>query len=845
MVVTRAKPSSTVFVKMERRLLKRWIEFCCSSKLIVVLQRLERKKAGLWDRFTALGKAYAPQFDLTEYMPALQKINYIGEQLKKDSDETLHIRGADLRDRAQKNADLKPLLHEVFALVREAAYRRLGMRHYDVQVLAGLGMFEGKLVEMQTGEGKTLAAVLPAALHALKGDGVHILTFNDYLAKRDAEWMQPVYEFLDLSVGAIQEGMSLEDRKTAYSCDITYATAKEAGFDFLRMHLAREESARVQRPFNYAIVDEADSILIDEARVPLVIAGEKVTSDADPYAIAGLIATFDKESDWETDEHDRHVLLTDQGIDKVESFFSCGDLHADKNYLLLTEVNQALHARVLLHRDKDYIVREGRIEIVDEFTGRVVDDRRWPDGLQEALEAKEGLSIQPGGKILGSIAMQNFVRQYPKLAGMTATAEAAAEELGDFYGLRVLVVPRNKPTNRTDLPLRIYRDTATKQQALIDEVVRHHAQNRPILVGTSSVSESEQLAALLTNAGLTCQVLNAKNDEAEAAIIAQAGLPGAITISTNMAGRGTDIKLGGSDEKLRDEVLTSGGLYVIGTNLHESKRIDDQLRGRAGRQGDPGSSQFFASLEDPLMTTFSIDELIPEKFLPAPSNQAIEMPLIRNEVARIQRISEGQNYEIRKTLWRYSQMVEAQRKKLMTWREEVLHGEADLTLFAVNLPEKHSDVVDRWGAEIAYGVEREITLYFIDECWSEHLLTITQIREGIHLVGIGGKEPLNEFHKQIADAFWLLLEEIESRTIDKLKTVRITANGIDDDEAGIKGPSSTWTYLINDRALNDLQQLLFGHGSAAFGAGVIMTWPLLLMWGIWTRMKQRRKKHME
>ncbi len=811
------------------------------SKLVVVLQRLDGNKVGLWDRFTSLGKAHAPQYDLTPYKPALDKINQIGEQLRTETDEELVAIGKDLRNQVAKSVDIKPLLHESFALTREVAFRKLGMRHYDVQILAGLGMAEGKLVEMQTGEGKTLAAVLPAAFYGLRGEGVHILTFNDYLAKRDAEWMRPVYEFLGLSVGSIQEGMSLDDRKAAYLSDVTYATAKEAGFDFLRMHLVREKTDRVQRPFNYAIVDEADSILIDEARVPLVIAGEKASSEADPYAIAGLIATFEKQVDWETDEHDRHVLLTDQGIDKVESFFSCGDLHADKNYLLLTEVNQALHARVLLHRDKDYIVRDGRIEIVDEFTGRVVDDRRWPDGLQEALEAKEGLAIQPGGRILGSIAMQNFVRQYPKLAGMTATAVAGAEELGDFYGLDVLVIPRNKPTNRSDLPLRIYRDAAAKQAALVDEIALHHAQGRPILVGTSSVRESEELATLLASAGMKCQVLNAKNDEAEAAIIAQAGLPGTLTISTNMAGRGTDIKLGGSDEKYRDQVLASGGLYVIGTNLHESKRIDDQLRGRAGRQGDPGSSQFFASLEDPLMTTFGIDELIPESVMPALSDEAIELPLIRNEVARIQRISEGQNYEIRKTLRRYSQMVEAQRKKLMAWREEVLQGQAELMLFATHDQDKFAHVVSKWGDKIAYQVEQEITLHYIDECWSDHLLTITQIREGIHLVGIGGKEPLNEFHKQIADAFWLLLEEIEVQVINKLKTVRITATGIDADEAGIKGPSSTWTYLINDRALNDLQQLLFGHGSAAFGVGVIMTWPLLLVWGIWMRIKQRRK----
>jgi preprotein translocase subunit SecA len=484
-------------------------------------------------------------------------------------------------------------------------------------------------------------------------------------------------------------------------------------------------------------------------------------------------------------------------------------------------------------------VRGQRIELVDEFTGRVIDDRRWPDGLQAALEAKEGLPIQPGGRIIGSIALQHFLMLYPKLSGMTATAQPAAEEVENFYRLRVVPIPPNRPCIRRDLPDVIFTHKAAKYKALIDEIEREHKTGRPILVGTSSVEESELVAEKLRESGIDCSVLNAKNDESEAEVVAQAGALGAVTISTNMAGRGTDIRLGGPREVEMQQVVGLGGLYVIGTNRHESRRIDDQLRGRAGRQGDPGTSRFFVSLEDDLMVRFGIDKLIPDKFRPAPQDEPVDHPVIRSEVARLQRIVEGQNYEIRKTLRRYTSLVEEQRKRLLDWRMAVLLGEDELDICAARSPERYGVICDRFGKEIAQQAERSITLFHIDQCWADHLAFIAQVREGIHLVGLAGQNPLVEFHKQIAEAFWKLQQTIEDRIVETFNTVEITDAGVDLDKAGLSRPSSTWTYLINDRAMSDLRYLLFGRNLAA--GAIVMTWPLLVVWWIWRRWTSKSK----
>jgi preprotein translocase subunit SecA len=753
-------------------------------------------------------------------------------------DAQLRSAAATLRTRAAEGSDLDALLPEAFALTRELAQRAIGLRPFDVQIIAGVGLHRRKLVELQTGEGKTLAAVLPAALHALTGRGVHILTFNDYLARRDAAWMGPVYEALGLRVGAIQEGMDSDLRRAAYAADVTYATAKEAGFDFLRGGLARDQREVTQRPFHFAIVDEADSILIDEARVPLVVAGARETPSADPYRLAAIVAALAEGLDWERDENQRNVLLTDRGTDRVESLLACGSLHAPSREGLLAELNQALHARALLRRDVDYIVRDGGIALVDEFTGRVVSDRRWPDGLQAALEAKEGLAIQPGGRILGSITLQHFLGQYPMLAGMTATAQPAADELDQIYGLRTVPIPPNRPCVREDLPDLIFSHREAKEQALIQDIARMREKGRPVLVGTNSVEESEFLAAKLAAFGIHGRVLNAKNDEAEAAIISNAGALGAVTISTNMAGRGTDIRLGGANGEERERVLALGGLCVIGTNRHESRRIDDQLRGRAGRQGDPGTSCFYVSLTDPIMVRFGIDGLIPAKRRPAQQERPLAQPVIRREVERLQRIVEGQNQDIRSTLARYSALVEKQRRTLFEWRTGVLLGEEESTVFAAGSPRSFAEMRDCWGEEKLKQAERAVILHQIDTAWADHLAFVADVRAGIHLVGIGGMDPFREFHRRVAPAFGLLHQQIEDRTIAMLTALKATDAGLDD--TAIRGPSSTWTYMIDDRAVTELHRMLHGlGGDAAAAAGVLITWPLLLGWGFWQKISKR------
>ena len=796
-------------------------------------------RAKAWDRRWAQWRGHGPvEADLTPYREALAQVHAVGEGLRKTPMPALQQQFAHLRAKAQAGQPLEVLLPQAFALTREVADRVLGLRPYDVQVMAGVALHRGKLVEMNTGEGKTLAAVLPAALHALTAQGVHILTFNDYLAQRDATWMDPIYAALGLSVGAIQAGQSTAERRAAYAADVTYATAKEAGFDSLRAGLARATDALVQRPFHYAIVDEADSILIDEARVPLVIAGARETSDADPYRLATLVADLAEGTHWALDEHGRNVYLTEPGLDCVEAALGCGPLHEADNTLLLTEVNQALHARTLLHRDVDYIVRGSAIALVDEFTGRVVEDRRWPDGLQAALEAKEGLPIQPGGRILGSITLHHFLAQYPTLAGMTATAQPAAEELKALYDLAVVPIPPHRPCIRDDRPDRLFTHQAAKTKALLQAITEAHVRGRPVLVGTSSVEASERLAAALATVHIPCRVLNAKHDAAEAEIVAQAGALGAVTIATNMAGRGTDIRLGGADEADRDRVVSLGGLLVIGTHRHESRRIDDQLRGRAGRQGDPGTSQFYTSLDDPLLVRFGIDSLIPQKLRPARQDAALHHPVLHHEVERLQRIVEGQNHEIRTTLARYTALVEKQRQTLFAWRNALLAGTAEPTALADHDPSRYAALCARFNPEQVAAAERAVTLHHLDACWADHLAFIAEVREGIHLVGLGGQDPLHEFHKQVAQAFGTLHATIEARTAETM-----AALDLNDAEALaplLRGPSATWTYLVNDRALTELQQLLFAPGASAFSAGaVVMTWPLLLGWALWRKLGKR------
>lgn len=784
-------------------------------------------------------------YDLRRYERGLSQIAAI--KVAGLPDQDLQKRFGDLSRRAQEGARLGALLPEAYAIAREAAARVLSMRPFDVQVMAAVALHEGALAELATGEGKTLVAVLPAALDALTGRGVHILTANDYLARRDAEWMGPLYRFLGLSVGFVAEGLTADERRRAYAADVTYVTAKEAGFDFLRDHTADSPDLVVQRPFNSVIVDEADFILVDEARVPLVIAGSTALPDIDHQAIAALVGRLQPGVDFRFDEYARTVALTEAGFTHAEALMGGIALHQPEHALLLSALHVALHAQTLLQRDRDYIVRGGRVDLVDEFTGRVADNRRWPHGIQPAVEAKEGVEVRIEGRILGSIPIQHFVRLYPKIAGMTATAVPAAEELKTFYGLTTVVFPTNRPCRRVDEPNVVFTDGRAKQTALLDEIVRVHATGRPILVGTASVRESEALAKTLRRRAVKCRVLNARHDAREARIVARAGVAGAVTISTNMAGRGTDIVLGGGEAGARDAIVALGGLYVIGTNQHESRRIDDQLRGRAGRQGDPGSSRCFISLEDDLIQRYGVMTLIPTRHRPAPQEAPICDPVVHRETSRAQRIIEGQNFEIRKTLWQYSSLVEEQRRRIASWRQALLRNEIEPTACAEGAREHHAALSGAVGPEEVARVENLLTVRVLDEHWSDHLALIEEIREGIHLQRYGGREPLTEFNRQIVAAFSAMMESVQHDTVVAFQRLSPRDGRLDLDQAGVRRPASTWTYLINDNPFSPLGiSLIAGRSigySAAVGLLAVLYWPVTaaVAAGVFLRRSWRRR----
>jgi preprotein translocase subunit SecA len=779
------------------------------------------------------------EFDLQSYDGELAAIQSLEPELAGLSDEELDRRARQLRDRARNGAGSDAQRVEFFALGRELSRRVLGLRPFDEQIVAALALDRGAIVEMQTGEGKTLAAVMPAALNALSGQGVHVLTFNDYLARRDAEWMGQVYRRLGLSVGFVQQGMNAESRRQAYLADVTYVTAKEAGFDHLRDLLAMDTNELVHRPFHVALVDEADSLLIDEARVPLVIAGRTDTLASSSQQMAEIVSALEPGVHFDTDEYARDVALTEAGIEHVERTLKCGKLHDERNYQLLTELSCALHARALLRRDVDYLVRDGHIGIIDELTGRVVPDRHWPDGLQAALEAKEGLQRQADGRILGSITLQHFLQRYPKLSGMTGTAQPAAMELRELYGLRTVVIPPHRPVIRVDQPDEVFTHRETKENAVVREVVQAHATGRPVLVGTLTVEESERIAEALRARGIACEVLNAKNDAAEARTVAAAGQPGAVTISTNMAGRGTDIRLGGADERQRATVVALGGLSVIGTNRHESRRIDLQLQGRAGRQGDPGETRFFISLEDDLLVRYGIERLIAGRFVSTRRDDPIDHPVVLQEISRAQRIVEGQTFEIRKTLWRYASAVEQQRRILMTRRQSILTGASMPDVWQGS--DRWSALVASVGEDTARRAERSVTLLEIDRAWREHLALVADLREGIHLVSLGGHDPLARFSTEIAQAFQRLEDSVDDAILQALDRLEIKNGHVDLEALQMKGPSATWTYLVNDDPFkNQIGMLLTGPGRVTFAIGAaIASMPLLIVWGLVDRWKRK------
>ncbi|TDD00274.1 accessory Sec system translocase SecA2 [Nonomuraea deserti] len=657
------------------------------------------------------------------------------------------------------------------AIAREAADRELGLRPYDVQLLGTLALLDGKVAEMATGEGKTLSGAMAAAGYALQGKRVHVISVNDYLARRDAEWMGPFYASLGVSVGWIGQNSTPEERREAYAKDVTYGPVSEIGFDVLRDRLRTDAAELIVPAPEVALVDEADSVLVDEARVPLVMAGAADPGNAVPE-MAALVRQLVRGYHYEIDEQARNVYLTPKGADSVENLLGV-ELYDEHEPGTLIELNLALHAHALLARDVDYIVRDGKVQLINPSRGRVALLQRWPDGLQAAVEAKEALPPSEKGEILDSITVQGLIRRYPQICGMTGTAVAVSEQLGEFYGLKVAVIPPNRPCVRTDELDRIYPTVPDKDAALVEEIQEVHATGRPILIGTLDVAESENLAKLLQRRGLEPVVLNAKNDAEEAAIIAKAGERDAITVSTQMAGRGTDIRLGGGVAEL-------GGLYVIGSGRHASSRLDDQLRGRAGRQGDPGGSVFFVSMQDDLITQF-----IPDERPPAADPDGV----VRHRrgaylVGHAQRVAEGVNLEIHRNTWRYTRLLEHQRELILEWRDKVLHGDAASKALAKADSERWESLPEDTRDETA----RQIVLHALDRCWTEHLAFLTDLREGIHLRALGRMSPVDEFQREAVAEYKSLLAEVERRSLESFEAP----------EPDLRRPAATWTYLVQD-----------------------------------------------
>jgi preprotein translocase subunit SecA len=821
---------------------------------------------------------------LRQYSANVKRINALEPEIKALSDTDLAARTSALKARVADGETLEALLPEAFATVREAARRVLGLRHFDVQLIGGMVLNDNKIAEMRTGEGKTLMATLPAYLNALSGKGVHVVTVNDYLASRDAEWMGRVYNFLGLTVGCNLPHMDHAAKQAAYAADITYGTNGEFGFDYLRDNMVYAANERVQRRLNYAVVDEVDSILIDEARTPLIISGQAeqhtelyIKMNAVPPLLDKGEAAPDPQGqdtgDFVVDLKAHSVLLTEQGHEKAEEILERmglltegGSLYDPGNILLMHHLYAALRAHNLFHRDQHYVVQNGEVVIVDEFTGRLMAGRRWSDGLHQAVEAKEGVAINSENQTLASITFQNYFRMYKKLAGMTGTADTEAYEFQQIYGLETVVIPTNKPMVRDDRNDQIYRTAAEKYHAILADIQDCHARGQPVLVGTTSIENSELLADLLKKAKLPHQVLNAKQHAREAEIVAQAGRPGMITIATNMAGRGTDIVLGGNvdkqivalmaDEslsveekepraqKLRDEwqglheqVLKAGGLHIIGSERHESRRIDNQLRGRAGRQGDPGSSRFYLSLDDPLLKIFAGERLNAIMVrLKMPEGEAIEHPLVSRSLESAQRKVEQRNFDIRKQLLEYDDVANDQRKVIYQQRNELLDA-ADIAdtvtamrqgvihdLFREHVPaesvEEQWDLggletalnaeltlklpVAQWvkddpklgdddllkriidAADAAYGekvsmvdlaawrgFERSVMLQSLDTHWREHLAALDHLRQGIHLRGYAQKNPKQEYKREAFELFEALLGTVRNEVTRILTTVEI------------------------------------------------------------------------
>ena len=693
---------------------------------------------------------------------------------------------------------------QFLAIAREASERATTLRPFDVQLLGALRMLAGDVVEMATGEGKTLAGAIAAAGYALAGRSVHVISVNDYLARRDAEWMGPLLEAMDLSVGWITADSTPDERRSAYACDVTYASVNEIGFDVLRDQLVTDVEDLVSPDPDVALIDEADSVLVDEALVPLVLAG--TTHREQPRVevirlVGELFADKSAEIYFDTDPDRRNVHLTEAGARKLEAALGGIDLYSEENVsTTLTEVNVALHAHVLLQRDVHYIVRDDAVQLINSSRGRIAQLQRWPDGLQAAVEAKEGIETTETGEVLDTITVQALINRYPTVCGMTGTALAAGEQLRQFYKLGVSPIPPNTPNVREDEADRVYITVAAKNDAVIEHIKSVHETNQPVLVGTRDVAESEELHERLVKAGVPAVVLNAKNDAEEAAVIAEAGTLGKVTVSTQMAGRGTDIRLGGSEETNHDEVAELGGLHVIGTGRHFTERLDNQLRGRAGRQGDPGSSVFFPSWEDDVVAA----HLEPQK-LPT---QTDEDGRITNDKAaqlleHAQRIAEGKLLDVHANTWRYNQLVAQQRAIISDRREKLLRTATAREELAARSPERYQELVEEIGEERLEKICRLIMLYHLDRGWADHQAYLSDIRESIHLRALGRQNPLDEFHRMAVDAFGSLAAD----AIEAAQQTFETANVVEDEQgldlSKLARPTSTWTYMIHDNPLAD------------------------------------------
>lgn len=769
--------------------------------------------------------------ELKRMWKAVEYINSLEPSIEALSDQELHNKTYEFRERLEKGEDLDDLLPEAFAVVREASKRVLGKRHYDVQLIGGMVLHEGRIAEMRTGEGKTLVGTLPVYLNALLGKGVHVVTVNDYLAQRDSAEMGKIYQFLGMTVGVNLNSLEHVQKQAAYACDITYGTNNEFGFDYLRDNMVVYKEQMVQRPLYYAVIDEVDSILVDEARTPLIISGQAAKSTEMYMTADNFVSRLKEEEDYVIDVKLRSVTLTEAGVEKAEKAFGIENLFDHEHVTLNHHIQQALKAHAIMRRDVDYVVNEGEIIIVDEFTGRLMTGRRYSEGLHQAIEAKEKLKVQNESMTLATITLQNYFRMYRKLSGMTGTAKTEEEELKKIYGLDVIVVPTNRPMIRQDMPDIVYKSIGSKFRAVVNEIVERHQKNQPVLVGTVSIENSERLSEMLKKKGVKHKVLNAKYHEEEAEIVSRAGQPGAVTIATNMAGRGTDIMLG-------EGVSEIGGLHIIGTERHESRRIDNQLRGRAGRQGDPGSSQFYLSLEDDLMRRFGAENIMGMmERLGFEEDQPIESKLISKAIESAQKRVEGNNFDVRKIVLQYDDVMNQQREIIYKQRREVIESEniRDIVLGMMmpvidRIVEAHcsdAQVPEEWDlqaivdyangtflhegqltAEELWGKEKEeiiehmkdllrrlyeereqqigeefirefekvVVLRAVDSKWMDHIDAMDQLRQGIHLRAYGGTDPLREYQFEGYEMFQEMIQSIQEEVSTYIMKAHVETN---------------------------------------------------------------------